>query len=401
MAIEVNDMKKLMASLFALLLPLCAGAETLSHQINAPETYQAKYQSNTGRTSITVDASVYVPDVESIPTYAVTIHDFTAEEGMRLTKLLHPDQEWQRWSQERDLPYDELFYERYGDNNQYESTSWRVSLPKPYSAYVSLHNRYTLGLFNRQPDERELDYEWTDPDTNLFFYYNPGFAEAETAGKTLKGQTLTLDEATAIANDFMAKMAPEYELRTVFGVEGEKGDAKVYHTRAYCFCYTRALRGVPVTYVFYPNKSTEFVDTAMAPAPGQELITVVIHEDRIVNFHWQDPYEIGGIIQPQPELLPFEEIMSIFGTIAPLSVQNTENDTGRKSKANNGMHINEIRLGYMPVLQKDNPNQWELRPVWDFIGSRILPRATYDWPCYSLMTIDAINGTVIDRNYGY
>ncbi|MBQ4640837.1 MAG: hypothetical protein IJB69_10050, partial [Clostridia bacterium] len=87
--------------------------------------------------------------------------------------------------------------------------------------------------------------------------------------------------------------------------------------------------------------------------------------------------------------------------IAPLSVQSSENDTGRKSKANNGMHITEIRLGYMPVLCKDNPNQWELHPVWDFIGSRILPLETYDVPCYSLMTIDAVDGTIIDRNYGY
>lgn len=395
-------MKRFVACLLVLVLFACsAGAETIADRIGAPEAYQAEYQSNTGRTRITVDASVYVPDVESIPTYAVTVRDFTVEEGMRLTKLLHPDQEWQRWPEECDLPYDELYYERYGNNNQYERTTWCVSLPKPYSAYVMLWNSYMVGLFNRQPDERELEYQWTDPDTNLFFYNNPGFAEAKTIGKTLKGQTLTLEEATAMANDFMAKMAPEYELRTVFGVEGEKGDAKVYPTRAYCFCYTRALSGVPVTYVDYGHISTEFVDTAMAPAPGQELITVVIHEDRIVNFHWQDPYEIGGIIQPQTELLPFEEIMSIFGTIAPLSVQYTENDLGRKSKANNGMHITEIRLGYMPVLQKDNPNQWELRPVWDFIGSRILPLATYDNPCYSLLTIDAIDGTVIDRNYGY
>ena len=139
----------------------------------------------------------------------------------------------------------------------------------------------------------------------------------------------------------------------------------------------------------------------MAPAPGQEYITLVVHGNQIVNLHWQDPYAIGEMIQPQTELLPFEKIMDTFGTIAPLSVQSTENDTGRKSKANNGMNITEIRLGYMPVLCRDNPNQWELRPVWDFMGSRILPLATYNYPCYSLLTIDAIDGTIIDRNYGY
>lgn len=55
--------------------------------------------------------------------------------------------------------------------------------------------------------------------------------------------------------------------------------------------------------------------------------------------------------------------MSVFGTIAPLSVQSNETDAGRKSKANNSMNITEIRLGYIPVLCRDNHNQWELRHV--------------------------------------
>ena len=395
-------MKKMLALLLALMLPVCAGAETIAQQINAPSTYQAEYQSNTGRTKITVDAAVYVPEVDVIPTYAVSVRDFTVAEGQRLTQLLHPDLNWQRWSEEGDTPYDQLYFRRNGNNGQYESTSWSVSLQAPYSAYVWLDNSYTVGVFNRQPNERKLEYQWTDPDTHLFFYTSPSFSDASTIGKTLKGQTLTVEEAEAMANKIITQMAPDYALRTSFGVKGENGiNGQFYQTMAYCFCYTRTVSDVPITYVDHRNINAEFVDTAMAPAPGQELITVVIHEDRIVNFYWQDPYEIGGIIQAETKLLPFEEIMGIFGTIAPLSIQSTENDTGAKSKANNGMHITEIRLGYMPVLCKDNPNQWELRPVWDFMGSRILPLATYDYPSYSLLTIDAIDGTIIDRNYGY
>lgn len=67
-------MKRFLTLLLILLL-FCGGtsAETVARQINAPETYQAAYYSNTGRTKITVDATVHVPDVESIPTYAVTM----------------------------------------------------------------------------------------------------------------------------------------------------------------------------------------------------------------------------------------------------------------------------------------------------------------------------------------
>lgn len=394
-------MKRMIVMLLALLLLASqASAETLREQVGAPETYQNTYYSNTKRTQITVDAKVVVPDVTEVSTYAVTVRDFTAEEAWRLAELTDPDKGWFRASEE-ELPPDELEYARYGTNNMYESTSIHLELPQPYLAYISLDNDYMLGHFTRQPRERKLEYRWHDPDTNLFFYGYMSFLHQGTMGKTLEGQPLTVEEATERANAFMAKMAPEYELRLVAGTEGEKGDGRVYEHLAYCFGYTRTVSGVPITCVEFSRNRTERDDMPMAPAPGQELITLVIHEDKVVGFTWQDPYEIGGVLQDTVKLLPFEQIMNIFGAIAPLSVQHTENDTGRESEANNGMCINEIRLGYMPVLQKDNPNQWELRPVWDFVGWRILPRETYDWPCYSLMTIDAIDGTVIDRSYGY
>lgn len=364
-------MKRFLTLLLILLL-FCGGtsAETVARQINAPETYQAAYYSNTGRTKITVDATVHVPDVESIPTYAVTVRDFTVEDGIRFTALLYPDQTWERWPGERDLPYDEMYESYSGSNNQYESRHWTVSLPSPWLAYASISINYSVGLFTRQPGERRLSYEWTDPETHLFFYPSADFGHMETIGKTLKGQLLTVEEATALADDFMAEMAPEYELRTVFGVEGEKGDAKVYHTLAYCFAYTRSVNAVPVTYTTFKRTSVDFEDIAMAPAPGREYITLVIHNDRIVNFEWHDPYEIGEIIQTQTELLPFAEIMGIFGMIAPLSMQITENDMGGTPKAKNGMRITEIRLGYMPVLCKDNPNQMGTAPRMGFYGQQ-------------------------------
>lgn len=403
MAIEVMKMMKRLISLLLLMLLLAsqARAESLRDQLGAPETYQNTYYSNTQRTQITVDAAVFVPEVTSIPTYAVTVRDFTAQEAWKLVSLTDPDKPWQRSIYDGDLPPEELCYERYGEHDQFESTSISLWLADPYNAYISLHNSYVVGVFTRQPDERKLEYRWNDPETNLFFYPYISWLHQETVGKTLKGQPLTVEEATDMANAFMAQMAPEYELRIVAGTEGEKGDGKVYKHLAYCFGYTRTVGGVPITCVDFSRYSTELNDTPMAPAPGQELITLAIHENKIVDFVWRDPYEIGDVLQDTTELMPFEQIMDVFGTIAPLSVQHTENDQGRKSKANNGMRINEIRLGYMPVLQKDNPNQWELRPVWDFIGWRILPLETYDWPCWSLMTIDAVDGTVIDRNYGY
>ena len=54
-------MKKVIAVLLALLLPLCASAETLREQVNAPEHATGRWTSNTGHTVITMDAVVIIP----------------------------------------------------------------------------------------------------------------------------------------------------------------------------------------------------------------------------------------------------------------------------------------------------------------------------------------------------
>lgn len=399
-------MKRLLSLVLmcCILLPLCAGAETIRDQLNAPDTYQNTFQSNSGRTLVEVNASVYVPEVESIPIYAVTVRDFTAEEGWRLAQLLEPGQEWQRWDRKADIAEDDLCHNRYGVGGQFESTEMNLGLPAPANTYISLINSYLVGVFNRQPSGRELKYRSHDPETQMFFQPAIAVADPDTVGKSISGQPLTVDGATDMANAFMAEMAPDYAMRITAATHGESISntrAQEHQATAYVFGYTRDVGGVPITYVSHEITEADFVDTPMAPAPGQELISLVIHDKKIVSFLWKDPYQIGEVVQPSAALLPFEQIMRIFGSVAPLAVQRTEIEDRQGSGDENGMKISEIRLGYMPVLKKDDPNQWELRPVWDFMGVRIHPLGNIDWPCYSLLTIDAVDGTIIDRNYGY
>ena len=72
------------------------------------------------------------------------------------------------------------------------------------------------------------------------------------------------------------------------------------------------------------------------------------------------------------------------------------------------VQIMEIRLGYMYTLQKNTPGEYVLTPVWDFVGTVEYRRqkngkitAESSEPFKSRLTINAIDGTVIDRDYGY
>lgn len=120
-----------------------------------------------------------------------------------------------------------------------------------------------------------------------------------------------------------------------------------------------------------------------------------------MSAYWCNPWEVGDSLQEDVPLLPFEQIMNTFGAIAPLTIQNMENEYKLLGGSGNRWEITEIRLGYMPVLRKDHSGLWELRPVWDFIGIRSFAEEYYDQPGNCALTIDAIDGTVIDRGYGY
>ena len=73
------------------------------------------------------------------------------------------------------------------------------------------------------------------------------------------------------------------------------------------------------------------------------------------------------------------------------------------------MNVYEIRFGYMAVRQPDDVDTYEYVPVWDFYATRVLYGTggythgkdfTPIWG-NSELTINAVTGTVIDRDYGY
>jgi hypothetical protein len=73
------------------------------------------------------------------------------------------------------------------------------------------------------------------------------------------------------------------------------------------------------------------------------------------------------------------------------------------------MTVTEARLGLMRVIEQNNTKQGLLIPVWDFFGSTTQTVVqdgkeyvdTYKSATRSLLTINAIDGAVIDRQQGY
>lgn len=366
-------MKRLLCLLLFMLLPMSALADTIAERIGVPETWQGECQSNTGKTRVLVDMTVQVPDVEAIPIWAVEPRTFTVEEVTHAADVLLGEGNWQPMGEgwprkplEGEPRY--TLSESAADN----LSGYYLNLSDGQGHSVS--SKYAV--YNSFPD-------WYL--RNLFGYGVGGSHSGCDIG--------TLEDAISLADGVVNQIAPEMAYEScepnVDGYIPNRKDGD-YGYRLY---YTRQVAGVPVTPVNHGPSITENPQYAM---PLQyESFSVDVGEGGIFSLDWKHPIVITGMIAEDCQLLSFEQIMDVFTTICPLKYQIHE------SGGSTTLHINRATLGYMCLQERGNPASYRLVPVWDFFGTRDYHGFHDDYHNESYFTINAIDGTVIDRDLGY
>ena len=122
----------------------------------------------------------------------------------------------------------------------------------------------------------------------------------------------------------------------------------------------------------------------------------------MVKLQWNSPFTVLSVENENVPLLSFERIMEIFKRQVFMSVYC---DQGHPIT----YKITAIQFSYMRVQIKDSDDYY-LLPVWDFTGYMI-----HDWQMspgdmavargffhsMSILTINAVDGSVLDRFLGY
>jgi hypothetical protein len=70
------------------------------------------------------------------------------------------------------------------------------------------------------------------------------------------------------------------------------------------------------------------------------------------------------------------------------------------------LNVNSVQLGLMRITESNNRDSGVLIPVWNFMGSITIIRedekpAFWEQTSNSLLTINAVDGSIIDRGLGY
>ena len=387
-------MKKVIAILLAMLLPLCASAETLREQVNAPEHIIVSIASNTGKTVINIDAPVYVPDVEQLFLIPVDSMALDASCVKQVYQLMWPDDTLPRLeTDDENVTYSiegKGTFKGYGkhsatiggwEGDEYRGVNYRHGLMPNMDGY------YDVGL----------NTEWRIDDAVLYDRY---IMQKEVRGDGITGHALTTEQAIAVADEFVGQLVGDaYQCYIVGETDGsyyDKQSRDAAYTSvpemSYVLVYTRVIDGVPLLPASYQMMEAGYRTDLFIPAVGYDQMFITLdRQGRVSNFFWSCPSSIHEERIPL-QLMPFADIMDIAEKMLPLRYQSEE------VQGEQYFRVSRISLGYMALLQRDKLT-FALTPVWNFYGDYEPAREHYSYR--PLLTLNAVDGTVVDLAYGY
>lgn len=431
-------------------------ASSDENNIDAPEKWQDSLELAEQDLSITIDAEVRLTDSKSYPVIRIAPAEMTQEQADIIINTLFGDTPVYKPRDESILTKseieDEIIRLRSG-----EGSDLKVSDPDAYEQWAAPQIEALMQQYESAPeiimleqgdinfgtkkiestpqytedgeimpqdpaDLAEDNYRQINVTTDFgatlqayksednylsyieFYNYPDGYISGSTQDMVaLDG--LNVDEALALASK-TAKGAGFSEMTvSATGIKKLYSPSNESLPDMYCyvFVFTPAIgeNAVTATSEMLSGLITGAADAYGAVWPAERII-VEVGDDGILRFNWRSPSETIETIAQNAQLLSFEDVAEKF--ISQMKIQNIwSNDDTVVSRE---VIIEQAVLGYAVIADGENAGEFLLVPVWDFFGHTI---TTYDDATQSesnsfitsYLTINAIDGTIIDRNAGY
>lgn len=371
--------------------PTEAPTAAVQPKITAPAHISERFTSNTGKVVITLDADVIVPEASVIPIYQVMPRVYTDAELNAMAAVCYAGRAYtgdttQQHTHQDKSAQSTFVFDLY--------TMFKTAAQTPMDTFLS--SAIVLEDGSILDAQARFDMQQV---TGQNYYWSNDTWHVRREGSP-NGCGLSREEALRVADAAVNAFAPGYACAGIGITQGEllsNGYSTVLSgEEAWILYYTRMLE-LPVTYEV--TEASGDYDTVAA----YERLAVIVDDTGIRSMRFDNPCEVVGTAAADCTLLPFEQVMEIVRRVMPLSFGWLEGNY-----ADVRVNITEIRLGYMRVQSKNQPNTYEYIPVWDFFGTeqcRKTPSGEVavdnSAPFTSYFTVNAIDGTIIDRTYGY
>lgn len=420
--------------------PEALAAVTLADALGVPELCKDAFENKVygGTLKVEIDADVEIPNVSKVPVYTVEVKNFTPEEREHITKLLLGDGPYfnynraladqirakhtiEEYTQEisnydnriygEDFPYES--YREGAEFNMNQHMKSYAELPEPDPSEPWTGSFTSERTIVSDEANRYLGIA----EGNIFFYDETGSAPFPTDVRA--PENTREEDAMLAAETLFSDMAGASFLAS--GITfGEELFLKYYHLppekfppKEYSVMLVRAVDGIPC----YPYSAFHGSDTAKQSAGVSsdyddpvhpEQASALVRDGKVVAFTWYNAFDVVKTENENIVLLPFERIMELFRQQIFRSIYLDPAEKGEAESVEQ-MVVTRICFSYMKVKKKDAPNEQYLLPVWDFMGYTYNAKependltGTLAWfSGQSLLTISAVDGSIIDRNSGY
>lgn len=404
---------------------------TLRTAIGAPEHYTDAVENKVygGTLTVQIDADVEIPNVSAVPVYTVRDRAFTPEEREHITKLLLGDGPYYNFNSalEEQMRVKRRIETLMKQLSDYNSRAYGEDYPyENYRKGIEMNLEYAQKHYAELPQPGSSQ-PWTGgfaaervvvadarnrhvgiSDTSIFFYDEFGSAPEPFGGHT--PETAEQTEAMQMTEALFFDMTGEH-----FAATGVKGAnewlVKDHHISPeqlsqedYSVNMAHTVAGIPC----YPYSAFHGSDTAQQAAGFSqdydspmipEHCDVLVQNGKVAAIQWYNAFAVAGTENENVALLPFDDVLNVFRQQIFRSIY-LDPAEGNQPETVENMVVERIVLSYMRVKKKDAPNEQYLLPVWDFMG--YTEDISKEWFAnQSLLTINAIDGSIIDRNAGY
>ncbi len=220
---------------------------------------------------------------------------------------------------------------------------------------------------------------------------------------------LSIEKADNIAKEFVNGLGADMSINSTILVN--KIEEQNY--KCYDVIFTKTYNGIPETYTEQDQADIRKEEKTYTCPWFYEKLIVRVDNFGVWFFQWYSPSKIVKSMSDNVTILSFDQVKNIFQDQIGYSNSWIDNDDHIISRK---LFVTEIKLGMMRVSIKDSIDKYMVIPVWDFFGYTV---DKYDAQqpggyaldenneyaniieAHSFLTINAIDGSVIDRGVGY
>lgn len=259
-----------------------------------------------------------------------------------------------------------------------------------------MNSKYGYGMISSAFVEDDMEFAVLKKEGET-----PDFAEAgvglEKMPELADKEPLTLSEEAARgqADELMQKLNLADYKCCESGIYSQLiGEEDEYYRDVYKFLYMRNMDGI-----FVDNSAGfKYVDEWQGDEYtkkvwGNEAVVIAVNDNGIVDFRYLTPLSVDETVVEKTSIKSFQDIKDTFEQMVVIE-NAVEGEEGTVS-----IEVTDVKLVYTRISEKDSFDTGLIVPVWDFEG-RMIDEYGQE-VTGNILSINAIDGTVINRDLGY